>query len=74
MTNTNFKSISVNMKELTPFLGFLFLKDISLSGSEPEPYTSMMDYMHGKEGNTVMVNGLVNPVLNIQPGQSSAGE
>ncbi len=45
----------------------LFLKDISLSGSEPEAYTSTMDFMHGKEGNTVMVNGLVNPVLNIQP-------
>jgi len=47
----------------------LFLKDISLSGSSPEPYTSIMDYMHGKEGNTVMVNGLVNPVLLIKPGQ-----
>lgn len=47
----------------------LFIKDITLSGSEPEPYTSMMDFMHGKEGNTVMVNGLVNPVLPIQPGQ-----
>ncbi|MEW6418136.1 MAG: multicopper oxidase domain-containing protein [Nitrospirota bacterium] len=47
----------------------LFLKDINLSGSEPEPYTSLMDFMHGKEGNTVMVNGLVNPVLKIQPGQ-----
>ena len=47
----------------------LFLKDITLSGSAPEPYTSMMDYMHGKEGNTVMVNGQVNPVLSIRPGQ-----
>jgi FtsP/CotA-like multicopper oxidase with cupredoxin domain len=28
-----------------------------------------MDYMHGKEGNIVMVNGQVNPVLNIRPGQ-----
>jgi FtsP/CotA-like multicopper oxidase with cupredoxin domain len=47
----------------------LFLKDITLSGSAPEPYTSTMDYMMGKEGNTVMVNGLVNPVLAIKPGQ-----
>ena len=47
----------------------LFIKDITLSGSEPEPYTSRMDYMHGKEGNTVMVNGLVNPVLSVHPGQ-----
>jgi FtsP/CotA-like multicopper oxidase with cupredoxin domain len=59
--------------EITVLSGFethiLFLKDISLSGSGPEPYNSMMDYMHGKEGNTIMVNGLVNPVLNIRPGQ-----
>lgn len=47
----------------------LFLKDITLSGGAPEPYTSLMDYMHGKEGNTVMVNGQVNPVLPIRPGQ-----
>ncbi len=59
--------------ETTALSGFethlLFLKDITLSGSAPEPYTSMMDYMHGKEGNTVMVNGMVNPVLSIRPGQ-----
>lgn len=47
----------------------LMLKDIELSGSEPAPYTSMMEYMHGKEGNTVMVNGQVNPLLTIKPGQ-----
>jgi len=47
----------------------LVLKDITLSGNEPEPYTSLMEYMHGKEGSTVMVNGLVNPVLPIRPGQ-----
>ncbi len=47
----------------------LILKDITLSGSAPEPYTSTMDYMHGKEGDTVMVNGQVNPVLGIKPGQ-----
>ncbi len=47
----------------------MILKDITLSGSVPEPYTSTMDYMHGKEGNTVMVNGQVNPVLAIKPGQ-----
>jgi len=59
--------------EISGLSGFethiLFLKDISLSGSSPEPYISMMDYMHGKEGNTVMINGLVNPVLQIKPGQ-----
>lgn len=47
----------------------MIVKDLTLSGSEPEPYTSMMDYMHGKEGSTVMVNGQVNPVLTIRPGQ-----
>ncbi len=47
----------------------MVLKDMTLSGSAPSPYTSMMDYMHGKEGNLVMVNGQVNPVLNIRPGQ-----
>ncbi|HEY6011291.1 MAG TPA: multicopper oxidase family protein [Nitrospirota bacterium] len=59
--------------DVTALAGFeshiLFIKDITLSGSAPEPYTSMMDYMHGKEGNTVMVNGQVNPVLSIRPGQ-----
>jgi len=47
----------------------MVIKDITLSGGAPEPYTSMMDYMHGKEGDTVMVNGQVNPVLPIKPGQ-----
>jgi FtsP/CotA-like multicopper oxidase with cupredoxin domain len=47
----------------------MILKDIALSGADPEPYTSTMDFMHGKEGDTVMVNGQVNPVLNIRPGQ-----
>ncbi len=47
----------------------MFLKDISLAGTAPEPYTSRMDYMHGKEGTLVMVNGQVNPVLKIQPGE-----
>ena len=47
----------------------LILKDITLSGGAPEQYSSMMDFMHGKEGATVMVNGQVNPVLPIRPGQ-----
>lgn len=46
----------------------LILKDISLNGSEPAPYTTS-DYRNGKEGDIVMVNGQVNPVLPIQPGQ-----
>ena len=47
----------------------MVIKDLKLSGTEPEPYTSIMDYMHGKEGDIVTVNGQVNPVLNIRPGQ-----
>ncbi|MHB1344761.1 MAG: multicopper oxidase family protein [Thermoleophilia bacterium] len=47
----------------------MMLKDITLAGSQPAPYSSMMDYMHGLEGSTVMVNGQVNPRLTIRPGQ-----
>jgi len=59
--------------EITALSGYethvMVLKDLTLSGAVPEPYTSTMDYMHGKEGSLVMVNGQVNPVLNIRPGQ-----
>ena len=47
----------------------LVLKDIELSGGEPAAYAFMSDFMMGKEGDTVMVNGAVNPVLSIRPGQ-----
>ncbi|MEW6667656.1 MAG: multicopper oxidase family protein [Thermodesulfobacteriota bacterium] len=47
----------------------LLLKDISLIGGYPAAYTSMMDYMQGKEGDMVTVNGQVNPVLRIKLGQ-----
>lgn len=47
----------------------MILKDISLSGSEPAAHSMMMDYMQGKEGNIIMVNGQVNPVLPARPGQ-----
>jgi len=47
----------------------LVLKDISLLGSEPAPHSMMMDYMHGKEGNVIMVNGQVNPRLYLKKGQ-----
>jgi len=46
----------------------MVLKDIEFSGDAPEPYGSS-DFMMGKEGNTVMVNGAVNPLLAIRPGQ-----
>lgn len=47
----------------------LILKDISLSGSSPAPHSTMSDYMQGKEGSVVMVNGRVNPRLPIRKGQ-----
>lgn len=47
----------------------LVLKDLSLSGSSPAPHAMMMDYMHGKEGGTIMVNGRVNPRLYLKTGQ-----
>ncbi len=47
----------------------LVLKDIALAGGAPAPHDSIMDYMVGKEGNLVTVNGQVNPVLAIRPGQ-----
>ncbi|MEK6698938.1 MAG: multicopper oxidase family protein [Nitrospirota bacterium] len=46
----------------------LLIKDISLAGSDPAPYT-LDDYRMGKTGTIVMVNGQVNPVLPIRPGQ-----
>lgn len=46
----------------------MVLKDISLSNGVPEPHSDS-DFMNGKEGNIIMVNGLVNPVLTMKPGQ-----
>jgi FtsP/CotA-like multicopper oxidase with cupredoxin domain len=45
------------------------LKDITLSGGEPAPYTSLMEYMHGKQGDLCTVNGQMNPALGIRPGE-----
>jgi FtsP/CotA-like multicopper oxidase with cupredoxin domain len=44
------------------------IKDISFTDSKVDAYT-LDDYVDGKEGNIVTVNGLINPVLNIEPGQ-----
>jgi FtsP/CotA-like multicopper oxidase with cupredoxin domain len=46
----------------------LLLKDIGFSGGGVDPY-SPMDFMMGKEGSVVMVNGQINPVLAVKPGQ-----
>lgn len=47
----------------------MVLKDITLAGNEPQSHLFMSDYMYGKEGTIVTVNGQVNPVLSIKPGQ-----
>lgn len=46
----------------------LVLKDLTVSSGAPAPYSSM-DYMNGKEGSTIVVNGQVNPRLTARPGQ-----
>lgn len=46
----------------------LILKDISLSNGAPAPHSDS-DFMNGKEGDTMLVNGQVNPVLTMKPGQ-----
>lgn len=47
----------------------LILKDIQLDSAQIRPHTSLMEYMAGKEGDVVMVNGRVNPRLKVSPGQ-----
>lgn len=46
----------------------MVLKDITISSGVPAAHSSS-DMMNGKEGNTMMVNGKVNPVLAMKPGQ-----
>ena len=47
----------------------LLLKDLTVAGGEPAPHAMMRDYMHGLEGNWALVNGDLNPVLSMRPGQ-----
>jgi FtsP/CotA-like multicopper oxidase with cupredoxin domain len=45
------------------------LKDLTLVSGAPAPYEMLRDYMHGKEGELVTVNGQVNPYLPFRPGE-----
>jgi FtsP/CotA-like multicopper oxidase with cupredoxin domain len=47
----------------------LVLKDVTISGGAPTPYATLMDYIMGKQGDLVVVNGQQNPTLAIRPGQ-----
>jgi FtsP/CotA-like multicopper oxidase with cupredoxin domain len=47
----------------------IFIKDIAMANGSRAPYFHIMEYVMGKEGNLVLVNGQVNPVLDIQPGE-----
>jgi FtsP/CotA-like multicopper oxidase with cupredoxin domain len=54
---------------LTPYPErVLVIKDLTLAGAEPAAHANRMSYMHGLEGNLVLVNGQVNPRLTIAPG------
>lgn len=46
----------------------LTLKDVTISNGAPAPYTMMSDYMHGKEGQLLTVNGQVNPYVEAEAG------
>ena len=46
----------------------LVLKDFALVGGRPATYSSGMDYMMGKIGNLVTVNGQVAPEVGARPG------
>lgn len=46
----------------------LIITDMTLKGIEPEPYM-FGDWQRGKYGKMVMINGQVNPVLSVKPGQ-----
>ncbi len=47
----------------------MVLKDLALVNGAPTAYTHHMDYMNGKEGPLVMVNGQINPRLAMRPGE-----
>jgi FtsP/CotA-like multicopper oxidase with cupredoxin domain len=47
----------------------MVLKDFALADGAATAYESHMDYMEGKQGPILTVNGLVNPVLTARPGQ-----
>ena len=47
----------------------MVIKDLTVEDGRPAPFT-LHDYITGKEGEAVMVNGQVNPTLNIRPGQA----
>jgi FtsP/CotA-like multicopper oxidase with cupredoxin domain len=47
----------------------LLLKDVTIASGAPAPYTSLSEYMRGKEGDLVTINGQVNPYLAAAPEQ-----
>lgn len=63
----------IDDSDTRPLKGFethvMVLKDLTISNGLPEPYSTTSQFMHGKEGKLVMVNGRVNPVLSVRPGQ-----
>jgi len=47
----------------------MMLKDIDIENGAPAPHDSMMSYMRGMEGSTIMVNGQVNPYVVLRPNE-----
>ena len=66
-------ALDVRDDPVTALQGFdtrlLVLKDLTLAAGVPAPYASLSEYMHGKEGELVMVNAQVNPSLAARPGE-----
>ncbi len=47
----------------------MVIKDVAVSGNAPQAHLFMSDFMYGKEGSIVTVNGQLNPVLSVKRGQ-----
>ena len=47
----------------------MVIKDLAVSGSVAQSHLFMSDFMYGKEGSIVTVNGQINPVLSVKRGQ-----
>ena len=47
----------------------MVIKDLAVSGGAAQSHLFMSDFMYGKEGSIVTVNGQVNPVLSVKRGQ-----
>ena len=47
----------------------MVIKDLAVSGNVAQSHLFMSDFMYGKEGSIVTINGQINPVLSAKRGQ-----